>query len=307
MKTLKSIFAIILVFLGVCPVVNASDGSEEVIYIKSEKFFSPLVEKWIAEYGKLNPKVQIKWVDKDSKETDLYFVTNAEAETDGSYPVAYVGRYALLPVISKENPLYEQIEKKKFGKKELKNLFFIEDFLVDEADNNKKDLFQNRLTVYSGNGSHSGAAIFASYFGYSTSHLRGKRISGDDIYLITAIKKDNTGLIFNNLSYIYDLNDRRLKAEIALLPLDVKKDQFETFRSENLDETLALLEEQKVELVPIEKIGFVYKDKDSTKDFLKWVITEGQKFNHAYGFLSLDEKTLAGQKKNIEATLLSNN
>jgi ABC-type phosphate transport system substrate-binding protein len=125
--------------------------------------------------------------------------------------------------------------------------------------------------------------------------------------LLNAIRKDSTGVTFNNLSYIYDLKDRRLKDEIALLPLDVKKEQFEIISSENIDRTLSLLEEHNIELIPVESIGFAYdkQERKSVKDFLQWIITDGQKFNHEYGFLNLDKKTLAYQKEEIGHQLLT--
>jgi ABC-type phosphate transport system substrate-binding protein len=283
---------------------KASDSDRDVIYINSARFTSPLVEKWVAEYVRQNPKIQIRWVDKSSREVDLNFIASDATQAQDGQNVAYVGRYALLPITTKENPLYEQIAKKKFGKKELRNLFFAENLPAGD-DSKKQDPLQSRLTVYSGNGSASGAFVFASFFGFSTSNFRGKRVSGDDIYLLNAIQTDSTGITFNNLSYIFDLDDRRLKDEIALLPLDVKKEQLEALRSENLDETLSLLEEQKVELIPVQNIGFTYNTKDSVKDFLRWVITDGQKYNHAYGFLNLDEKTQGSQKKQLDSNLLT--
>jgi ABC-type phosphate transport system substrate-binding protein len=306
MKNLISLPLAALLTLSAVGGLKASDNDRDVIHINSAKFTSPLIEKWAAEYVRQNPEIQIKWVDKNSKEIDLTPIASDEAEVQSDKDVAYVGRYALLPITTKENPLYEQITRKKFGKKELRNLFFAEDLLVGD-ENKKKDPLQSRLTVYSGNGSASGAFAFASFFGYSTSNFRGKRISGDDIYLLNAIQKDSTGITFNNLSYIFDLTNRHLKDEIALLPLDIKKEQLEALRSENLDETITLLEEQKVELIPVQNIGFTYNKKDSVKDFLKWIITDGQKYNHEYGFLNLDEKTQGYQKKQLESKLLTTN
>jgi ABC-type phosphate transport system substrate-binding protein len=286
--------------------LNAADDNQDIIYINGEKFISPLIEKWITEYLRQNPGTRIQWADKNSKEIDLNLVTNDdEPALRSGKDLAYVGRYALLPVTTKGNPLYAQITKKKFGKKELRNLFFVDEDLLLEDTNKKKDPLQSRLTIYSGNGATSGAVVFASFFGFSPSNFRGKRISGDDIYLLNAIRKDSTGVTFNNLSYIFDLNDRQLKDEIALLPLDLRKEQQEALRSENLDETIALLEEQKVELIPVHHIGFAYNEKDQVRDFLKWIITDGQKYNHEFGFLNLDEKTLTYQKKQLETTLLT--
>jgi ABC-type phosphate transport system substrate-binding protein len=287
MKTFKLFLILAVASLFAAGGAKAADNNDQtVIYVSSAKFTSPLIEKWVSEYVKQHPGVQIKWVDKNSKEIDLSFTANAEPGIQAGKDIAYVGRYAILPITTRDNPLYEQIAKKKFGKKELKNLFFVEDLLTEEPDG-KKDLFQNKLTVYTGNGATSGSLPFATFFGFSPSNFRGKRISGDDIYLLSAIQKDSTGVTFNNLSYIFDLNDRRLKDEIALLPLDVKKEQQEALRSENLDETLALLEEQKVELIPVHPIGVAYNEKEDVKNFLNWIITDGQKYNHAYGFLSL--------------------
>ncbi|MDR0758487.1 MAG: hypothetical protein LBF85_11680 [Tannerella sp.] len=300
MKTVK-LFLTLALAAGAATVIPAkADGGDEnrqVIYIESAKYTLPLVEKWISEYNRTNPGVQVRHAGKDVGRVDLRIVANAEANSPGEdgKAVTYVGRAALLPVTAKDNPLHEQISRRKFGKKELKKLFFAEDPF--EEEDTKKDPLQAQLTVYSGNSAASGAPFFASHFGLTVAGFRGKKILGDDIYLLQAIGKDPTGVTFNNLGYIYDLKDRQLKDNIALLPLNVRKEQQEIIRSGNLDETLSLLENEKVELVPIHHIGFACDGQSGAKDFLKWILVEGQKFNHEFGFLQLDEKTLSYQKK----------
>jgi ABC-type phosphate transport system substrate-binding protein len=307
MKTVNLFLAAALAGAAVINPAKADGGDEnrQVIYIESAKYTLPLVEKWIAEYNKTNPGVQVRHAGKDVRTADLRIVANAEADNSGEEGkvITYVGRSALLPVTAKDNPLHEQISKRRFGKKELKKLFFSEDLFEEESD--KKDPLQEQLTVYSGNSAASAAPLFASHFGQTIAGFRGKKILGDDIYLLQAISKDPTGVTFNNLSYIYDLKDRQLKDEIALLPLNVKKEQSEIIRSENLDETLSLLENEKVELVPVHHIGFAYDAQSGAKDFLKWILSEGQKFNHEFGFLQLDEKTLSYQKKHFGGNLLT--
>jgi ABC-type phosphate transport system substrate-binding protein len=289
---------------------DGSEGKTQVIYIESVKYTLPLLEKWVAEYNKTNPDVQVEWAAKNSENIDLRVVANVDAEDktlydDDGKSITYIGRSALLPVTTKENPLYEQIAKKKFDKKDLKRLFFADDPFGEE--NNSKDKLKEQLTVYSGSGRASGATFFASYFGQSSSDFRGKKIQGDDIYLLQAISKDPTGITFNNLSYIYDLNDRQLKDNIALLPLNVKKDYLEVLKSENLDKTISLLENEKVELVPVLNIGFAYDKQVKVGQFLNWIITEGQQFNHEFGFLRVDDKTLSLQKNILGNNLLTNN
>ncbi|MDR1407046.1 MAG: hypothetical protein LBJ23_03215 [Tannerella sp.] len=308
MKTVK--FILILALAGAATLnpakADGGDESSRVIYVESAKYTLPLVEKWIAEYNRTNPGVQVRHAGKDAAEADLRIVARAEAEhagADDGQTIVYVGRSALLPVTTKENPLYAQISKRKFGKKELKKLFFSDDPFDEESDG--KDPLQH-LTVYSGNGATSGASLFASHFGQLISGFRGKKILGDDIYLLQAIHKDPTGVTFNNLSYIYDLKDRQLKDEITLLPLQVRKEQSDIIRSENLDETLSLLENEKIELVPVHHIGFAFAREDRAKDFLKWILAEGQQFNHEFGFLRLDEKTRSHEQKQFGNNLLTN-
>jgi ABC-type phosphate transport system substrate-binding protein len=313
MHTLKLFLTITLTITALINTAKAGDGREgkaRTIYIESAKYTLPLLEKWVTEYNKVNPEVQVKRVDKNAENIDLRIVANADAENDyhseDGKLITYVGRSALLPVTTKENPMYGQIVKKKFDKKGLKRLFFADDPFSE--DDPQKDRFKEQLTVYSGSGKTSGATFFASYFGHTPADFRGKKIQGDDIYLLNAIDRDPTGVTFNNLSYIYDLADRHIKDEIALLPLDVKKNQFEVIRSGNLDETISLLENEKVELVPVLNIGFAYDEHDDARQFLKWIISEGQKFNHEFGFLQIDEKTLSYQKNLLgENILLTNN
>jgi ABC-type phosphate transport system substrate-binding protein len=308
MHILKLFLTIALISTAVIGSADAGDGREgkaRVIYIESVKYTLPLLEKWVNEYNSTNPEIQVEWAAKNSEDVDLRIVANVDNvdAADGSLinegkSITYVGRSALLPVTTKENPLYKQIAGKKFGKKELKRLFFADDPFSD--DEPVKDKFKEQLTVYSGSGKASGAAFFASYFGQNSSDFRGKKIQGDDIYLLHAIGKDPTGVTFNNLSYIYDLKDRQLKDEITLLPLDVKRNHYEVIKSENLDKTIMLLENEKVELIPVLNIGFAYDEQPGVRQFLKWIITEGQEFNHQFGFLQVDEKTLSHQKSILE-------
>jgi ABC-type phosphate transport system substrate-binding protein len=311
MHTLKLFLTITLINTAIINSATAGDGHEEkprVIYIESAKYTLPLLEKWVTEYNKTNPEIQVEWAAKSSENIDLRIVANVDMDNENfsedGKTIIYIGRSALLPVTTKENPLYEKIAKKKFGKKDLKRLFFAED-PFGEGDS-PKDKFKEQLTVYSGSSKTSGATFFASYFGQNSSDFRGKKIQGDDIYLLHAIGKDPTGITFNNLSYIYDLKDRQLKDDITLLPLDLKKDQLEIIKSENLDQTISLLENEKVELIPVLNIGLTYDKQADALQFLRWIINTGQRFNHEFGFLQVDEKTLSHQKNLLGDVLLTN-
>jgi ABC-type phosphate transport system substrate-binding protein len=218
-----------------------------------------------------------------------------------------VGRYAILPIAGKNNVLLNDLNKKKLNSKRLKELFFEKDVVDDDYDEPAKDKYH--ATVYSGYTSSSVTQPFAVHFGYEPSNVKGKKISGDDIYLINAVQKDTTGVSFNNLNYIFDLNSRQLKKEIVILPLDVKKEYSEVLATSNLDKLIDLLENKGIELIPVEEIGFISQNQvnPEVKKFLQWVLSEGQAYNHQFGFLNLDTKTLNYQKEQVETRLFTYN
>lgn len=290
-------FAIALLFFSINAI--AQPGSKQEINIKSVRFAAPLVEKWADEYEKINPGVNISVSTQATDEgVDLQLVGAEDAaDTKGTgHTIAYTGRYALLPIVNVSNPLLSELNKKKLNSKRLQDFFFL-DGQIDVTDNSSGD---HEVTIYSGNNADSFAGLFASHFGYSPADIKGRKISGDDIFLINAVQKDQTSAAFNSLNYIFDLETRRLKSDIALLPLDLKRSQHEVLQEADADKTIELLENESIPLIPVQHIGFVYQsDNAATKEFLHWVLSEGQKFNHAFGFLQTEAEILSAQLKEI--------
>ncbi|MDR1337373.1 MAG: hypothetical protein LBK22_11145, partial [Tannerella sp.] len=220
------------------------------------------------------------------------------------------GKYAVLPIAGKDNALPDELKKKKLNEKRIRELFFEKDVLADDYEPDKKERYD--VTVYSGNSSSSVSHSFAGHFGYEARSLKGKKIAGDDIYLNSAVKKDAKGISFNNLSYVFNLESRQLNDGIALLPLDVKKEYAEVLNVQDLDETIALLEQKQIDLIPVEELTFVLPGNVSPAalQFLGWALSEGQDYIHPFGFLQLDAKAIARQQKKISeletALLLAN-
>ena len=76
----------------------------------------------------------------------------------------------------------------------------------------------------------------------------------------------------------------------------------------NLDQVINVLESTRIETIPVEKIGFVYSQQNARKEvtaFLKWVLTDGQRFNHEKGFLNLTKDALVEQENRLSSKLLS--
>lgn len=267
-----------------------NQASKEVLVIESSRFTTPLAKKWATEYVKYNPNIEIVFSQDDqSSDADLSLVS--ATSNDGS-EFTHTARFALLPVTNSENPFLNELSRKRLNNKTIRELFF--DNYNFEDNNNSSEEPKYDITIYSGNNADSFAEAFASHFGYSKADLKGRKISGNDIFLINAVQKDNEGITFNNLSYIFDIETRNIKEGIALIPLDLKKEQWEVLDEANIDKTISLLEEETIPLIPIESIGFISENEnEEAQKFIEWVLTEGQKFNREFGFLKSDYEQFA--------------
>jgi len=307
-KTLAVVIAILLFPF-------ASRSQQRVIEISgNDQFTYPIIEKWIAEYNKDNPASEGKFVLKkeNGKASTIRIIANhpLDKEWDDGQRVAYLGRYALIPVLSSNSPLLGDA-KSGINKKDLKRLVFernLEDEeSLDDLDSGKKEKYT--ATIYSRGGKASTSIVLAGYFGEQPDQIKGKKIIGDDIYLLNAIRKDASGLTFNSLNYVFDLQTRKLKADLSVLPLKLKSQQQAALNSKDIDQAISLLETTAIESVPVEKFGFLVspnyaKDKELL-DFVSWILDKGQKFNNQLGFLKLDANSLVQQKEQLKDVYLT--
>ncbi|MDR2765422.1 MAG: hypothetical protein LBB90_10395 [Tannerella sp.] len=277
------------------------------IQIEGIKFVHPIIEKWVTEYRKEHPeaRLEVKVVtEKDVPSSGLSVIAGrvSEEEVNGRNKVVYTGRYALIPVSNRNNPLIEKAGKG-LKKKELKNLVFEKDLLDDESyEDNGKEKYA--ATVYSRSGQAATTLTLAEHFDRAPEHIKGKKIIGDEIYLLNALQKDESGIAFNTLNYVYDLKTRQLKSHLTILPLSLKSEQREALLSENIDKAILLLETAKIETIPVDRFGIIIPEEHvgnaEILRFANWILEQGQQYNHEFGFLSLDSRTLSAQKQELK-------
>ncbi len=287
------------------PESNATNTSS-VRYVKAPRFARPLVEKWITEYAKTQPGVefQIAKGNQNQGDVDLNVVFDSQTANTKvfSHNVVFFGEFAMLPITASGSEAAKVLEGKHLNSKKLKQLFFLNDDF--DEDVKKVKAFEN-LIVYSGSNASSVAASFAHNFGEESSSFRGKRISGDDLFLNTALSKDPQGVSFNALPNIFDLQSRHIKSDLTIIGIDVKKDLDKTFSDKaTLDEVISVLENGKVSEVAVEKIGVSYNEgDDAVSHFLEWVLENGTKYNHEFGLLNLDQKVTQAQIEQVKTHL----
>ena len=271
--------------------------------IKAPHFARPLVEKWISEYAKVEPGIQFIIAKGSQQDIDLNVIFDHQDTKPQDFShIVYFGEFAVLPITASGSEAAKVLQGKHLNSKKLKQLYFLGDEFDDEVKKNKQ--FE-KLVIYSGSNATSVASSFAHNFGEESSNFRGKRISGDDLFLNTALVKDPLGVSFNALPNIFDLQSRHLKSDLALVGLDLKKELEKSF-SENgsLDNVLNILENGKPTEITIEKVGIEYNNSDdAVNNFLHWVLENGVKYNHEYGLLNLDKKETNAQISKIQSVL----
>ena len=306
MKKLVSIIAAVLVLGLTNAWAEGNSTNSGVRTIKSPRFARPLIEKWIEEYAKTEPGVEFQIVkgsgNQDNIDLNVTFSDNQDNNEKLFSHIVYFGETAVLPITARSSEAARLLEGKHLNSKKLKQLFFLNDDF--DEDVKKIKAFEN-IIIYSGSNASSVASSFAHHFGEESSSFRGKRISGDDLFLNTAISKDPLGVTFNTLSNIFDLKSRHLKSNLSLVGLDLKKELANSLNNEgSLDDVLNALENGSPAEVTIEKVGITFNDADdAVNHFLQWVLENGTKYNHEYGLLNLDRKEAGTQIDKVRTVL----
>lgn len=269
--------------------INSAEAQTQIVNIKAPGFARPLVERWIAEYQKINSDLSFQLGQK--KDNTITFVLEERGEKKEE--TVFFGRYAIVPFTGKDSEAAALIAKKKLNDKRIKNLLFEKDDLSEE----KSDKLEDKLHIYTGAQSFSVALPYAAAYGLTAADYRGKRIQGDDRFLNKAVGEDAWGLGISALGNLYDLQSRHLKEQLQVASLDDSK---KIDLTASLDEVLEALETHTVEGIDVEKIGFAFDVNNlQLNRFVNWVLTEGQQYLHEYGLLTLSQKELITQQRSL--------
>ncbi len=295
MKNLKYTTLLLLTVL-----FTSSLFAQQKVYVSNNRFATAILEKWASEFEKQNPDIDIVFVNANDKNADLSFVINSDNSSNTVYSV---GRYALVPFTTSENPLLVELNKRRLNNRRLQSLFFEKDIL-EESIGFQKRLESDDIVIYSARNGNAFDEVFASHFGYEAADIKGKKILGDDSFLINAIKKEEIGITYNPLNYLFDINSKSLKEGLSLIPLDLKREQREAL-SGSLSQIVSVLENDEVALIPVSSFGFVSESVSlEAQRFISWVLTEGQTFNNDFGFLKVDSKVLTAQIEELSKSTL---
>jgi len=272
-----------------------------VIKITGTRFPFEIMQQWIDVYSKTHPGVQFqlsKSIAADS--ADLLIAAHAfrNGELNDEQTIIAVNRYVQLPIANINRKDIATLQLKGFTTRDMKNIYF------EQSDEIKTDALNEPVQVYGRDKRVCASRSFAENVTGNQWNVAGILVNGDDRALSAAVKKDINGISYNNLSLIYDLATRRIADSIAVIPIDInengKIDADENIYA-TLDDVLNFLSVPRNTIIPQDNVNIVInknKANAASLDFLRWIITSGQEYNRAYGFLNL-EKTIVDEQQQL--------
>jgi len=299
--TKRNYILLIICSLLIIGKTKAQDNLEGDISISGAFALYPMTVKWADEFKKIHPNVRIDIsaggagkgiADALSDMVDIGMVSRdiyPEELNKGAFSIT-VTKDAVVPVISSNHPLLNSLLVIGIKKEVANNIWITGKYKTwSEAFNLKTT---TPIHIYTRSDACGAAEMWAKYLGKKQEDLLGVGVFGDP-GLAQAVKRDPLGIGFNNIGYVYDAKTKKQIAGIRVLPIDLnnngKIDDDEKFY-DSINDLINAISTNKYPSPPARELYFVTKGKPQNKvvvEFIKWVLTDGQKFVHDAGYISL--------------------
>ena len=275
----------------------------------------PMALKWVEEFQKVYPGIKIDVqaggagkgiADALAGMVDVGMVSREinPAETGkGAFAVA-VTKDAVIPTLSVRNPRLKDLLKRGLKKDEFAGVWITK--TVKSWDELLGQTGKADIHVYTRSDACGAAETWAAYMGKKQEALTGIGVYGDP-GLADAVKRDPLGIGFNNVNFAFDAKTLKPVEGIVILPIDIngngRIDPEEDFYGDR-DSLTKAIAGNIYPSPPARDLYFVTKgkpEKPALVEFLKWVLTEGQKYVPETGYIVLSKEKLAAGLEKIGA------
>lgn len=314
MKVETIVIIHITVLIGALVSGCVDNPETETIRVSGAFALYPMMLKWGEEYKKLHPKVNFDvqaggagkgMTDVLGGQVDIGMVSRKivpAEEEKGAYWIA-ITKDAVVPTVNKNNPAIAQLKANGL-KREVFEKIFINETIKTWGQATGTGI-TDKINVYGRSDSAGAAESWALYLGkYKQENLKGVAVNGDS-GLAEAIKQDTLGIGFNNIGFAYDANTKKPVDGLEIIPLDIngngKIDENESFYG-TMDEIVAAIGTNKYPSPPARDLNLVTNGKPTglVNDFIKWTLTDGQKYIPEQGYVVLPSSTIADGLKKVE-------
>jgi phosphate transport system substrate-binding protein len=316
MKIISRSFLIIALLFSsfTVPLSNSQEKSSGQISISGAFALYPMVIRWADEYKKINPGVRFdisaggagKGIsDALNGMVEIGMVSREiypEELKKGAFPIA-VTKDAVVAVVNESNPALDDIMIKGLKKDAANNIWITGRYTTWAQAFGVK--LSSPIHIYTRSDACGAAEMWAKFFGKKQEDLLGVGVFGDP-GLAQAVKKDPLGIGFNNVGYAYDATTRKQIKGIRVVPIDLnnngKIDNDEDFYT-SMDDLMAAIASGKYPSPPSRELYFVIKGSPKNNkvltDFIRWVLSDGQKFVREAGYIALPKERIEMEQKKL--------
>ncbi len=316
MKTKLSLILLLLMnqlFTSYTPPANLPAGDNQITLSGAFALY-PLAVKWAEEFKKTHPNVRIDitaggagkgMTDVLNGMVDIGMVSREvyPDETKKGALALAVAKDAVVAVMNASNPAIKEILAKGMKKEAASNIWVTGKYKTWAQAFGVKS--SAPIHVYTRSDACGAAEVWAKFFGKKQEDLLGSGVYGDP-GLALAVKKDPIGLGYNNIGYAYDHTTKKQVGGICIVPVDLnnngKIDPEENFYN-SMEDIINAISQGKYPSPPARDLYFVTKGKPANKivtEFIKWVLTDGQKYVHETGYIALPADKLAKESAKLK-------
>lgn len=266
----------------------------------------PLMVRWAEEFQGLHPAVRLDisaggagkgMADALADAVDIGMVSRAiypEEIQRGAFWVS-VTKDAVFPTVNEGNPVWADLSAKGMSREAFIGIFVTGEITTWGQVVGRPEVTDS-IHVFTRSDACGAAATWAEYLGQAQEDLLGIAVYGDP-GLLDAVIKDPLGIGFNNLNYAFDMETGVPVAGARLVPVDVdgngQIDPNEIYDTK--EQAVAAVATGRYPSPPARDLNLVTlgKPEGLVKDFIAWILVEGQAYVDEAGYISLPQDRLA--------------
>ncbi len=308
----RHISRLALAVLLLVPLLSACGGDDdnekkETITISGAFALYPMVVQWADEYQKTHKDVQFDisaggagkgMSDVLAGAVDVAMVSREirTEETDqGATPFATV-KDAVVMTVSADNPHLDELLATGISPETGAGIWITGEittwgqFLGTDSE--------DKINVYTRADAAGAAEVWSLFLGGTAQEdlTQGVALQGDPV-LAETVRTDALGVGYNNIGFAYDLSTGKQIDGMRVVPIDLNGDGTisadEDFYAEKAG-IAAAIADGRYPSPPARPLYLVTKGQPNSavSDFIRWVLTDGQAFVDAAGYIQLGEEQL---------------
>ncbi len=273
----------------------------------------PMMVSWGEEFQKLYPEVQFDisaggagkgMADALGGAVDIGMVSreiHPEEIEQGAFWVA-VTTDAVFLTVNAQNPVWADLHQQGISRATLIGIYLTGEITTWGQVVGRPEV-TDPIHIFTRSDACGAAETWAAYLGGKQEDLLGIGVYGDP-GVLDAVIKDPLGIGYNNLNYAFDMESGLPLAGAQVTPLDVN-DNGAVDPDELIDtkeQAIAAVAQGIYPSPPARDLNLVTQGQPTglVSAFLTWILTDGQQFVDAAGYIPLPAEKLAGELDKLE-------